>query len=99
METTIAFQFWGIFWDGGKEKECLGLACSMYLILVFIFICISSCILEKGLSNYSNWSLPEKATENFKHFDFSFLHGCELPQWLKTVREVTKADKLNLKEK
>lgn len=105
METTSVFEFWGLnqgaFWDEEKETKHLDLACSMYLMLVFIFISIDSCIwdLEKGLSNYSNWSLPEKAIQNSKHFAFSFLHVYELPQWLKTVREVMKADKLNLKEK
>lgn len=105
METTSIFEFWGLnqgtFWDDRKETEHLGLACSMYLMLLFIFISIDSCIydLEKGLSNYSNWSLPEKAIQNSKHFAFSFLHVYELPQWLKTVREVMKVDKLNLKEK
>lgn len=66
METTGVFQFWGLnqgtFSDGGREAERLDLACCMFLMLVFIFIFIGSCIfdLEEGLSNYSNWSLPEK---------------------------------------
>lgn len=79
MEKAIAFVFWGLnqgtFWDNRKELEHLDLACSMYLMVVFIFISIDSsiCDLEKGLSNYSNWSLPEKTVENSKHFTFSFL--------------------------
>lgn len=105
VETAIVFVFWGLnqgtFWDNGKKLEHLDLACSMYLMRVFIFISIDSCIcdLEKGLSNYSNWSLPEKAVENSKHFAFSFLLVCELPCWRKSVREVTKTDKVDLKEK
>lgn len=100
----FAFVFWGLnqgtFWDNRKKLEHLDLTCSTYLILVFIFISIDSsiCDLEKDLSNYSNWSLPEKAVENSKHFAFSFLLVCELPRWRKSVREVTKADKVNLKE-
>lgn len=54
----------------------------MYLMLVFIFISIGICIcgLERGLSNYSNWRLPEKAIENSKHFAFSFFCVYELLQ-------------------
>lgn len=105
METTGVFEFWGLnqgmFWGDGKETKHLDLACSMYLMLVFILISIDSCIcdLEKGSSNYSNWSLPQNAIQNSKCFAFSFLHVYELPRWLKTVREVMKADKLNLKGK
>lgn len=105
MNTAIVFVFWGLnqgtFWDNRKKLEHLDLACSVYLMQVFIFISIDSCIcdLEKGLSNNSNWSLPEKAVENSKHFAFSFLLVCELPRWHKSVREVTKTDKVNLKEK
>lgn len=101
MEAAIVFVFWGLnqgtFWDNRKKLERLDLPCSMYLIIIFIFISIDSCIsdLEKGLSNYSNWSLPEKAVENSKHFAFSLLLVCELPHWRKSVREVTKADKVN----
>jgi len=71
-----------MFWDDGKETEHLDLASSMYLMLVFIFVSIDSCIcdLEKGLYNYSNWHLPKKATQNSRHFAFSFPHVYELPQ-------------------
>lgn len=105
LERTNVFEFrglnQGIFWDIRKKLEHLDLACSMYLMLVFIFISIDSCIcdLEKSLSNYSNWSLSEKTLENSKHFAFSCLLVCELPHWCKSIREVTKADKVNLKEK
>lgn len=41
--------------------EHLELACSVYLMLAFIFISIGICIcdLERGLSKYSNWRLPK----------------------------------------